>query len=208
MPGEVQGATRVLTGPDISRAARSARSGRWCFVFAVQFQFRNIIARPALYQKERTMPHTHLSPVQIASGSGSLTARLPPSQTRPTAPPASAGRTPGRSPDVGVCGFRAELHCLPANGGDGSGGFVIDGITDQGYLGSPIGSWNCAHPLGDINQDGVDDFYVAASGPSGSYGTAPNPGQTYIVFGRADAVGGFPTELDLTELRRYKRLRD
>ncbi len=31
------------------------------------------------------MPHTHLSHVQIASGSGSLTARLPHPQTRPTA---------------------------------------------------------------------------------------------------------------------------
>ena len=59
-----------------------------------------IIARPAHNQKERTMSHTHLSHIQIASGSGSLTARLPPSQTRPTPPPASAGRTPGRSAAV------------------------------------------------------------------------------------------------------------
>ena len=46
------------------------------------------------------MSHTHLLSHHIASGSGRLTARLPPSQTCTAAPPASAGRTSGRSEAV------------------------------------------------------------------------------------------------------------
>ncbi len=51
-----------------------------------------------------------------------------------------------------------------------------------------------SQPLGDVNQDGIDDFYLAAPGTNG--GTAA--GQAYVIFGRAG--GGFPAELDLTTL--------
>ena len=80
---------------------------------------------------------------------------------------------------------------LPANGGDGSTGFVVSGITDGGKLGYPISN---SQPLGDVNQDGIDDFLLSAPGTNG--GTAA--GQAYVIFGRAG--GGFPAELDLTTL--------
>ena len=44
---------------------------------------------------------------------------------------------------------------LPANGGDGSKGFVTTGVVDRGRLGSPSQGY---HPVGDVNQDGIDDF--------------------------------------------------
>ena len=54
-----------------------------------------------------------------------------------------------------------ELSCLlPANGGDGSSGFVVNGITDQGQLGRSANA--SPQPLGDVNQDGIDDFYLPA----------------------------------------------
>ena len=80
---------------------------------------------------------------------------------------------------------------LPANGGDGSTGFVVSGITDGGKLGYPISN---SQPLGDVNQDGIDDFLLSAPGTNG--GTAAS--QAYIIFGRAR--GGFPAVLDLTTL--------
>jgi hypothetical protein len=58
-PARSKAATTVLTGPDISRAARSARSGRWRFGLWISDLHLCIIARPALYHEERTMSHTH-----------------------------------------------------------------------------------------------------------------------------------------------------
>ena len=59
-------------------------------------------------------------------------------------------------------------------------GFVTDGITAEGKLGYVAG-WNYgSRPVGDINQDGIDDFYVSASYP----GTSPAVGQAYLVFGQ------------------------
>jgi hypothetical protein len=81
---------------------------------------------------------------------------------------------------------------LPANGGDGSNGFVVDGIVDRGRLGYPMRGY---HPLGDVNQDGVDDYFLAAPGVTTS---APGTiGQVYLIFGRS---GGLPAEFDLQTL--------
>ena len=84
---------------------------------------------------------------------------------------------------------------LPANGGDGSSGFVINGITNEGHLGSP--PYGISVRLGDVNGDSIDDFYLAAPGHGG---TNPNLSQAYIIFGRGESQGDFPTELDLTTL--------
>ena len=78
---------------------------------------------------------------------------------------------------------------LPPNGGDGSNGFVVSGIVDQGRLGSPIFGY---HSLGDVNQDGVDDMLIAANGAG-----TPIIGHVYLIFGRP---AGFPAELDLQAL--------
>ena len=81
-----QATTTLLTGPYISRAARAvAAQGDGVFDFGIC-----IIARPALNQEEPAMSHMHLSH-QVASESGRLTARFPPTQARGTALPAPAG---------------------------------------------------------------------------------------------------------------------
>ena len=83
-PGEVQGSNHS------PHRARHLPSGsvcalrRWCLHMC-------IIARPALYQKERTMSHTHsLNPHRV--GIWQARCALPHSQTRTTAPPGAAGR--------------------------------------------------------------------------------------------------------------------
>ena len=83
---------------------------------------------------------------------------------------------------------------LPANGGDGSKGFVVNGIVDRGKLGHPRFGYQ---PLGDVNQDGIDDLLVAAAGQGISGAAAPTPSDAYLIFGRP---GGFPAELDLNSL--------
>jgi hypothetical protein len=83
---------------------------------------------------------------------------------------------------------------LPANGGDGSKGFVATGIVDQGKFGTPA---SCDHPLGDVNGDGIDDLLLAATGQSASGVAPPTEGYAYLIFGRP---GGFPADLDLTSL--------
>jgi hypothetical protein len=82
---------------------------------------------------------------------------------------------------------------LPANGGDGSKGFVVDGIVDQGRLGEPRFLYE---PIGDLNHDGFDDLLVAAPGSVTTTST-PNMSNAYLIFGRP---GGFPAELDLNSL--------
>jgi hypothetical protein len=72
---------------------------------------------------------------------------------------------------------------LPANGGDGSAGFVLDGIRVNDFSGAAVSGG------GDINDDGVDDLLVGA--PSG-----PRPGETYVVFG----APAFPAVFQLASL--------
>ena len=86
----------------------------------------------------------------------------------------------------------ALTSLLPANGGDGSNGFVVDGVVDRGIMGYPFPGF---HPVGDINQDGIDDFVLAA--PGNYTDASPIIGHVYLVFGRAE---GFPAELDLNTL--------
>jgi hypothetical protein len=80
---------------------------------------------------------------------------------------------------------------LPANGGDGSKGVVVDGVTDRGRFGAPGQGY---HSVGDVNQDGIDDFFIAALGTSVEPASL---GRVYLVFGRSD---GFPASFDLQSL--------
>jgi hypothetical protein len=80
---------------------------------------------------------------------------------------------------------------LPANGGDGSRGFVVDGTVAGGRLGNPRLIYE---KVGDLNQDGIDDLLLAAIGQNSSAATASD---AYLIFGTA---GGFPAELDLNSL--------
>src|SRR3954464_14330281 len=56
---------------------------------------------------------------------------------------------------------------LPANGGDGSKGFVTTGVVDRGRLGGPAQGYQ---PVGDVNQDGIEDFFLTAVGTTAAPG--------------------------------------
>lgn len=76
-----------------------------------------------------------------------------------------------------------ELSSLvPANGGDGSNGFVVDGVVAGGRNGQPRFTYE---PAGDVNGDGIDDFLLAAPGAANSGGAVPpTASDAYLVFGR------------------------
>jgi hypothetical protein len=92
--------------------------------------------------------------------------------------------------------FPAELDLstfLPAHGGDGSAGFLVNGIEssdDSGYA---------ATAAGDVNGDGIGDLIIGAPGAHkvrfGVYA-----GESYVVFGRDASGGGFPPEFELSSL--------
>ena len=66
---------------------------------------------------------------------------------------------------------------LAANGGDGTEGFVINGINTDDSSGISVSS------AGDINGDGFDDILIGAfsADPNGISGA----GESYVIFGRA-----------------------
>lgn len=73
---------------------------------------------------------------------------------------------------------------------DGTAGFRVPGLDTFSNTGRSVGA------AGDINGDGIDDFFIGAP----SAGT-PFPGQTYVVFGREPATDGpFPALFDLADL--------
>ena len=131
------------------------------------------------------MPHTHLSPLKSRRDRA---ASLRGSRTRKHARLRHRLLLAERLEDRRLLAGDFELSSLlPANGGDGTQGFIIDGTTNLGKLGWP--PYDSQTALGDVNQDGIDDFYVAAAGEG-----------PYIIFGRAEGLGGFPVNLDLAEL--------
>ncbi|QEH38910.1 FG-GAP repeat protein [Aquisphaera giovannonii] len=84
---------------------------------------------------------------------------------------------------------------LPANGGNGSAGFVVDGIVEGGIFGQPRFTYE---QVGDVNGDGVDDLLLAAPG-LGNTGSSqlPTRSDAYLVFGQS---GGFPAAFNLASL--------
>jgi|GEM_PF-1897166 len=82
-----------------------------------------------------------------------------------------------------------SLHLLdPANGGDGSRGFILDGAPRPLLL---LG-YSLA-PAGDVNRDGLPDLLIGAPGDSLHGG---NAGRAYVVFGRKQP---FPLRTVLSE---------
>ncbi|MGI9455353.1 MAG: integrin alpha, partial [Aeoliella sp.] len=92
--------------------------------------------------------------------------------------------------DRRVLSFTSPLELsslLPENGGDGSTGFVINGIDAGDRSGQSVSG------AGDFNGDGVKDVIV------GAYSADPNgvdsAGESYVVFGSAT---GLSATLDLS----------
>jgi hypothetical protein len=89
--------------------------------------------------------------------------------------------------------FPAEIELASLRSGDGSAGFVLNGIAEGDLAGVRVSA------AGDVDGDGVDDLLVGASGvdPAGRAGA----GAGYVVFGRdTAAVGSFPAEFELSSL--------
>ncbi|MAE64843.1 MAG: hypothetical protein CMJ18_11295 [Phycisphaeraceae bacterium] len=86
--------------------------------------------------------------------------------------------------------FQELSNLLAANGGDGSKGFVIDGVVGGDYAGFAVST------AGDVNGDGFDDVLVGS--PYASPGGRSYAGQAYLIFGRAD---GFNASFALSSLR-------
>jgi hypothetical protein len=80
-------------------------------------------------------------------------------------------------------GFPAEFglrRLLPNAGGDGSEGFVMQGIEPYAALGRSVSG------AGDVNGDGIDDVLI------GSSNAQENAGESYVVFGRSTFPAFFP----------------
>ena len=95
---------------------------------------------------------------------------------------------------------------LPASGGDGSAGFVLNGIDAVDYSGYSVSA------AGDVNGDGIDDLIIGAR--YADRDGRIDAGESYVVFGRDTAqVGNFPAVFPLASLlpgarrRRQRRLR-
>jgi len=82
-------------------------------------------------------------------------------------------------------GFPANLSLFSLNG---STGFRLDGLVQEGNLGFSVGG------RGDFNGDGINDFVIGAPNTSLS---SVGVGRVYVVFGR---TGGFPATFNLAGL--------
>ena len=89
--------------------------------------------------------------------------------------------------------FPAEFALSSLATGDGSSGFVLNGVAPYDSSGFAVGG------AGDVNGDGLDDLVIGAvyASPAGR----TQAGESYVVFGRNTAeVGNFPAELELSTL--------
>jgi hypothetical protein len=89
-------------------------------------------------------------------------------------------------------GFPAVLALaalLPNGGGDGSAGFVLDGILANENSGDALSM------AGDVNEDGIDDLFIGAYDAEVDFGSSR--GEGYVVYGSAN---GFAPVFELGTL--------
>jgi hypothetical protein len=84
--------------------------------------------------------------------------------------------------------IRSQAATVAVSGLDGTNGFMIDGVAAFDTSGFSVSG------AGDLNDDGIDDLVVGATG-----GNASLAGEVYVVFG---TTAGFPQNLDLGALDR------
>jgi len=77
---------------------------------------------------------------------------------------------------------------LPANGGDGSTGFVVTGVTPNEESGHSVSG------AGDVNGDGFDDLLIGARKFAGGF---DDQGKAFVLYGKSDR---FAASLDLGSL--------
>ncbi|MEM9385072.1 MAG: hypothetical protein AAGA68_08420 [Pseudomonadota bacterium] len=109
----------------------------------------------------------------------------------------AAGADPGGRRSAGeayvifgrISGFPSEFELSTLATGDGSEGFVLNGIDVEDQTGVSLGG------AGDVNGDGIQDIFIGAdrADPNGVY----NTGEAYVVFGRNT---GFPAQFELADL--------
>jgi hypothetical protein len=80
-----------------------------------------------------------------------------------------------------------NLH--PQTGGDGSAGFILQGIDAEDLSGRPLSG------AGDVNGDGIADLLIGA--PLADPDNQAGAGESYVVFGRS---ARFPAVVDLRGL--------
>ncbi|MEM1166246.1 MAG: integrin alpha [Planctomycetota bacterium] len=86
-------------------------------------------------------------------------------------------------------GFPAQFELSSLASGDGTSGFVINGVKESDFSGGSVSFG------GDVNGDGVDDLVIGARRAS-VYGRE-DVGESYVVFG---SRSGFPAEFELSSL--------
>jgi hypothetical protein len=86
-------------------------------------------------------------------------------------------------------GFPAQFDLADLASGDGSAGFVLNGIDSRDYSGYSVSA------AGDVNGDGIGDVIIGApfADPGGRY----YAGESYVVFGTDQ---GFPAQFELADL--------
>jgi hypothetical protein len=72
------------------------------------------------------------------------------------------------------------VSLLPSGGGDGSAGFIINGVMGDDF-GLAVGA-------GDINADGLSDLVIGA--PEAHVSRQPDTGRAYVIYGRDTAQSG------------------
>jgi hypothetical protein len=104
----------------------------------------------------------------------------------------AAGMTLSGFADVPNAAFPAIFpvaSLLPANGGDGTAGFALNGDHASDHAGWSVSA------AGDLNGDGLDDVVIGAA-----FAGSGQEGKVYVVFGRSTALPNFPAQFELGSL--------